>query len=83
MLEANVSPIFRNKIDDGVFNFDVVLITTDKLFSLLIGYCVVNTKTNNFYVNVNASVTMSNVETKMIGEIALEDAKKLENVVLS
>lgn len=77
---VNISAVFRTKIDEGIYSFDLISVDSSTLVSSLIGYCVVKTKTDNFILGLNMSIDVSTEEIREIGRKTLEEAKNLERI---
>lgn len=78
MREINLSSIFRKKIDEGIYSYDIVAVDTSTLVSSLVGYCLVNTKTDKSYVGLDKSINLSEEEMIELGKKNLEEAKQME-----
>ena len=67
MVEVNISRVFRTKIDERIYSFDIIAVNSSNLHSSLIGYCIVNTREDSFIVELNVSIGLSNKQfNKMI-----------------
>ena len=77
----NFSTVFRTKIDERIYSFDVIAVISTNLYSSLVGSCVVNTKTGDFSIGINPGCNLSVDEVKKIGRETLEVAKRIEEVI--
>lgn len=75
--------VFRTKIDEGIYSFDVIVVSEylSDIHSSLVGYCIVNTKKDRFSLRLSVAVDLSCEEMKKIGRNILRDAKNMENVI--
>ena len=83
MVEVNISRVFRTKIDERIYSFDIIAVNSSNLHSSLIGYCIVNTREDSFIVELNVSIGLSNIEIEEIGRKALNDTKNIESTIFS
>ena len=83
MVEVNISRVFRTKIDERIYSFDIIAVNSSNLHSSLIGYCIVNTREDSFIVELNVSIGLSNKEIEEIGRKALNDTKNIESTIFS
>ncbi len=81
MVAINISKVFRTKIDEGIYSFDIIAVRLSNLHSSLIGYCIVNTIKESFIVELNESIGLSKEQMKEIGEKALDDSKNMESTI--
>ena len=77
---VNISEVFRTKIDEGIYSFDLIAVDSSTRVSSLVGYCVVKTKTDNFFVGLNLSISALPEDVRTVGRKTLEAAKKLEKI---
>ncbi len=83
MEEINISVVFRTKINEKIYSFDIVAVSSLTLVSSLVGYCVVNLKKDNFQIGINKSIRVSNEELKEHGRMVLDEARRLEENIFS
>lgn len=83
MKKGTLSEIFRNRIDEGIYNFDLVIVFEETFISSLCGYCIVNTKTDYIVLGVNESVKIVQEEIDALEKRILKDAKQLEKIIFS
>lgn len=77
----NFCGVFRTKIDEGIYSFDIIVVNSSNLYSSLVGYCVVNTGRDSFSVTLSKVASLLEEEVREIGRTILEEAKNMENVL--
>lgn len=81
MVKRNFCGIFRTKIEEGIYSFDIMAVLASDLSSSLVGYCVVNTKKECFSITLSSAVDIPKEESKKIAINILDGAKKMEKTV--
>lgn len=69
-----LSLIFRNRVQEYVYNFDIVAVD-EKLNSSLVGGTIVNTTTGNVFVTITTSYNFVKISGKVYVGDRLEDLK--------
>lgn len=77
----NFCGVFRTKIDEGIYSFDIIVVCKSNLYSSFVGCCVVNTRRDIFSVTISEAITLSKEEKREIGRSILKEAKNIEKVL--
>lgn len=80
----NIVAVFRQRIKDGVYNFDVMAVGKKLDFSILVGSIVCNIHSAKIVITMSKSIdSLSQKDINLLKDDAAEYAKALEETIFS
>ena len=77
----NLRGVFRAKIDEGIYSFDIIVEYPSRLYSSLSGYCVANTRKDSCFISISEGIMLSEEERDFLGKCLLREAKLIDDIL--
>lgn len=82
-VNVNIVTIFRQRIQDSIYSFDVMAVDSNLNFSILVGSIVYNIRRGKIVSAISKSLTLSQEEEKLLMDNLKEQVELLEEKIFS
>lgn len=75
---TSLTAIFRSKVNEGTYNFDIMAVSYNLNFSLLVGYAICNTWDDCVMIQMSDAINLSEDEFNEFAEVIKKQAKRIK-----